>query len=254
MKTALLSLLAGGLLAPCAVADLVEVTVTGEVGFSVIGGDHSGVSPGDPVVMRFVLDSAEFADSPNFPTRGYTIDPATFEMSVGGAAVVLEDPQPFGPAYFVIRDNDPAVDGFLISRNIDVPLPVQVDIPGLAPTHDLDFLVTYPETQVSSLDLLDAAGSYDFTGVSVFGWTLSLFGGIGAEYIYEGMTIAVVPDGGCNDADLAEPIGVLDLADVQAFIGGFTNGDPIADLAPPSGVFDLADVQAFVGAFLAGCT
>ena len=156
MKTALLSLLAGGLLAPCAVADLVEVTVTGEVGFSVIGGDHSGVSPGDPVVMRFVLDSAEFADSPNFPTRGYTIDPATFEMSVGGAAVVLEDPQPFGPAYFVIRDNDPAVDGFLISRNIDVPLPVQVDIPGLAPTHDLDFLVTYPETQVSSLDLLDA--------------------------------------------------------------------------------------------------
>jgi hypothetical protein len=54
-------------------------------------------------------------------------------------------------------------------------------------------------------------------------------------------------------ADLAPPAGVLDLADVQAFIAGFTGQDPIADLAPPFGVFDLADLQAFVGAFLAGC-
>jgi hypothetical protein len=58
---------------------------------------------------------------------------------------------------------------------------------------------------------------------------------------------------GCNDADLAEPFGVLDLADVQAFIAGFVAQDPIADLAPPTGVWDLADVQAFVAAFTAGC-
>jgi hypothetical protein len=58
---------------------------------------------------------------------------------------------------------------------------------------------------------------------------------------------------GCNPADLAEPFGVLDLADVQAFVGGFVTQDPIADLAAPEGVFDLADVQAFVGAFNAGC-
>lgn len=54
-------------------------------------------------------------------------------------------------------------------------------------------------------------------------------------------------------ADLAPPAGVLDLADVQAFVTGFVAMDPIADLAAPFGVFDLGDLQAFVGAFNAGC-
>ena len=58
---------------------------------------------------------------------------------------------------------------------------------------------------------------------------------------------------GCVAADVAEPFGVLDLADVQAFIGGFASQDPIADIAEPSGVWDLADVQAFIGSFNAGC-
>ncbi len=58
---------------------------------------------------------------------------------------------------------------------------------------------------------------------------------------------------GCNDADLAEPFGVLDLSDITAFIGAFTQADPAADLAAPFGVFDLADITAFVGAFTAGC-
>ncbi len=53
-------------------------------------------------------------------------------------------------------------------------------------------------------------------------------------------------------ADLAEPFGVLDLADVQGFVESFTTGAPLADLNG-DGVFDLADVQAYVTAFLAGC-
>ena len=59
--------------------------------------------------------------------------------------------------------------------------------------------------------------------------------------------------GPCNPADLAEPFGVLDLADISAFVGGFVALDPASDLAPPFGVFDLSDVVAFVGAFTAGC-
>lgn len=47
--------------------------------------------------------------------------------------------------------------------------------------------------------------------------------------------------------------GILDLADVQAFITAFTSGNPAADLAPPFGVLDLADVQAFIASFVAGC-
>ena len=63
------------------------------------------------------------------------------------------------------------------------------------------------------------------------------------------------PDGGTDvcAADIAEPTGVLDLSDLQAFVGAFMAGDPIADLAEPFGVLDLGDVQSFVTVFLAGC-
>jgi hypothetical protein len=58
---------------------------------------------------------------------------------------------------------------------------------------------------------------------------------------------------GCNLADLAEPFGVLDLADITTFIAAFTTANPVADIAPPFGVFDLADITAFVSEFTAGC-
>lgn len=57
----------------------------------------------------------------------------------------------------------------------------------------------------------------------------------------------------CSIADLAEPLGVLDLADVQTFASAFIAQNPAADLAPPFGVYDLNDIQAFNGAFTAGC-
>ncbi|MBZ0171403.1 MAG: hypothetical protein K8E66_03395 [Phycisphaerales bacterium] len=63
----------------------------------------------------------------------------------------------------------------------------------------------------------------------------------------------IAASGGCNEADVAEPFDVLDLADVQAFVAAFVGGDPLADVAPPFGVLDLADVQAFISAFIAGC-
>lgn len=54
-------------------------------------------------------------------------------------------------------------------------------------------------------------------------------------------------------ADLAAPFGILDLSDINAFIGGFVAQDPIADVAAPFGVFDLADIGSFIAAFQAGC-
>ena len=61
------------------------------------------------------------------------------------------------------------------------------------------------------------------------------------------------PTFSCNIADLAEPFGVLDLDDADAFIGAFLAGDSAADLVAPIGVIDLDDVDAFIAAFLAGC-
>ena len=46
---------------------------------------------------------------------------------------------------------------------------------------------------------------------------------------------------------------LLDLADIQAFVGSFVNQAPAADVADPITVFDLADLQTFLGAFLGGC-
>lgn len=54
-------------------------------------------------------------------------------------------------------------------------------------------------------------------------------------------------------ADLADPAGVLDLADIQAFVTAFVAMGGVADLAPPAGVFDLSDIEAFVTSFTAGC-
>ena len=47
--------------------------------------------------------------------------------------------------------------------------------------------------------------------------------------------------------------GILDLADVQSFIGAFLKQNFVADVADPIGVYDLADLQTYIQAFTAGC-
>lgn len=64
--------------------------------------------------------------------------------------------------------------------------------------------------------------------------------------------LAFVPQDSPCPADLAEPFGLLDLADITAFATGFLAMDPIADLIVDS-LFDLSDINAFVTAFTAGC-
>ncbi|USO00279.1 MAG: hypothetical protein H6810_06370 [Phycisphaeraceae bacterium] len=56
----------------------------------------------------------------------------------------------------------------------------------------------------------------------------------------------------CNQADLAEPFGLLDLADINAFVAGFLANDTIADI-DGNGLFDLTDLNLFVVAFIGGC-
>lgn len=52
-------------------------------------------------------------------------------------------------------------------------------------------------------------------------------------------------------ADLNQD-GILDLADVNLFAGGFLANDPTADLNG-DGVFDLSDINLFIEAFASGC-
>lgn len=60
-----------------------------------------------------------------------------------------------------------------------------------------------------------------------------------------------VEDLGCP-ADLAPPFGILDLADVAAFVIGFVEQHPISDL-DGNGIFDLADIGIFIESFISGC-
>ena len=59
--------------------------------------------------------------------------------------------------------------------------------------------------------------------------------------------------GGCSPADLAEPFGIVDIDDVDAFIDAFLTGDSAADFVAPFGIVDIDDVDEFIVLFLAGC-
>ncbi|MEM1185767.1 MAG: laminin B domain-containing protein [Planctomycetota bacterium] len=65
-------------------------------------------------------------------------------------------------------------------------------------------------------------------------------------------TVSLVA-GNCNPADLALPFGLLDLADIDAFIAAFVAEDALADIVAPFGVIDLGDIDAFIASFLGGC-
>jgi len=186
---------AAGIIAAGAHATLVQIDVNGVVGFNVIQGNQAGIPAGSPVVMSFQVDSEVFQNSASFPTRGYNVILPSFSLLVGGAPIIIDDPQPDGTtAYFVLRNNDPVVDGFFLSPSVDIDFPVSVHVPGLVPAHELSYAVTYESgTQLSSLDITDAVGFYDLNGLSVFNWGVGRFGNFGAEYSFQSMTISIVP-------------------------------------------------------------
>jgi hypothetical protein len=196
--TAALALLALLPLAPLAAqAEEVRVTVTGVVDFNVIAGGMAGIPSGAPVSMAFSVDSDNFLNSTSFPTRGYAVDLASFSMTVGGTSVLMDIPQPApGSAYFVLRNNDPAIDGFFLSPGVDVDFPLSVHIPGLAPAHELSFKHTLADgITLSSVIILDAVGTYNLsTNVSSYLFGIGRFGNLGAEYVPQQLTISVVPE------------------------------------------------------------
>lgn len=176
-------------------AGIVTVTITGEVEYNQITfPPFGGNGAGSPVTLTFTLDSHVFTNSPNFPTRGYAIDPASFVLTVGSAVVGLQSPFPAGEtAYFVLRNNDPAVDGFFIATSVDFPIGVPLSVSGQFGALENDFSVGYTGDTLSSLDILDALGSYDFTGLTNFNWTINdgPFGPVGI--VFGSMTIVPAP-------------------------------------------------------------
>ena len=75
----------------------------------------------------------------------------------------------------------------------------------------------------------------------------------GIEVDFDDVRLDATPaDPACNPAELAEPFGVLDLADIGAFVDAFQAGGPGADLNGDT-LIDLSDISVFVTAFTSGC-
>lgn len=156
-------------------AQVLDVTVTGEIEFNLVSTGPIAQAPvGGAASITFQVDASDFVDSPNFPTRGYAIQPGTFALDLGPGSVPLANPFPPGQtAYFVIRNDDPAVDGFFIATSVDFPIGVPLNLQGGFGAFGLDFSVTYTGDTLDSLDVSDAVGDYDFTGLTVFGFNIS---------------------------------------------------------------------------------
>ena len=176
-------------------AEIVLVEIAGTVEFNQVAAPPIGsLGAGTSVVLSFLLDSDDFANSPTYPTRGYVIDQASFSLAGGGVSVGLQSPFPAGEVpYFVIRNDDPAVDGFFIARSVDFPIGVPLGQAGFFERFSHDFSVTYGGGLLESLDILDAVGTYAYDGLKGYNWTIDDGPASPVSIGFESISISVVP-------------------------------------------------------------
>jgi hypothetical protein len=148
------------------------------------------VTVGSPAHTSFQVDSNNFINSSTFPVRGYSIVPGTFMTTLGSTPVALSPvtvpPRPF----FSIRNDDPQVDGFLISHGVDFVNPT----PTTYSSANFSFVCSYPKTMLNSVDIMNALGSYSMSGISLIEYDLEFGESIGVDISYNNMTIAAVPE------------------------------------------------------------
>jgi hypothetical protein len=172
----------------------VEVEATGQVVFNGIGAPPlSEVNAGDSVVMTFTVDSDNFVDGIPGDVRGYEIIQSSFSVVFGGDITQgLLDPFPGGQTpYFGIIDGFPVSDGFFVSTSTVSPggVPLEQD------PFNLNLSLGYTGDTLSSLDILDAVGTYDFDGLTSFGFNLwSVFpDNVALGIDFQQMTITAIP-------------------------------------------------------------
>lgn len=177
-----------------AAADEFVVQINGDV-FSnqITSGLLGNVNAGESVSYAFTVDSDNFVNGA-FPTRGYEIDLTTFNLNFSGGTSIGVSPAFAGPAYFVLRNNDPVVDGFFLSQGLDLPTGIPLDQIGAFGNFGAAFSVGYTGDTLDSLDIADALGTYDFTGLTNFGMGVDdgpFEGVLGIDF--SSMTITIIP-------------------------------------------------------------
>ena len=239
-KSIVIAIVTACLMSASATAATVHVKITGTVEWNLFTtGPLAVVDDGDAVVTEFDVDSNVFVNSPSFPTRGYTMNPANFTMTLGAASVGLSNSQ---TSYFVIRNNDPAVDGFFISTNIDLPLKVPMTVPNVR----MDFLRTFNIGTVwPSLNILDALGSYGFENMSSFNWTFDVGASQPLGILYETITLTEVEQ--CP-ADVTGD-GTVNIQDLLFVVAHWNEGAGSPADVNGDNTVNILDLLAVVGAW-----
>jgi Dockerin type I domain len=202
-----------GLAATSTPAAIVHVHATGPIDYNqFINGPLHGIPAGTPCTMDFDVDSDVYVNSPTYPTRGYPINQSSFVIMVGSVPVGLASPFPAGQTpYFVIRNNDPAVDGFFIATNTDFLSGVPLNTSNI----NLHFLRTFTVgTMWPSVNILDALGSYGFEFMSSYEWTFNVGPGTPLEIAYQTISLTLVQPcpadvNGSHSVDIDDLLGVI---------------------------------------------
>jgi len=194
MKWTTVILAVSMLVVTTASADVITVTATGQVIFNGIGDPPlGGVGAGDTVEMSFEVDSDVFLDGVPGDTRGYEIDQSSFSLTFDTpASVGLLNPFPGGETpYFTLVDGFPVSDGFYVSTSPFSPGGVPLE----QEPFSTNLEIGYEGDTLSSLDILDALGTYDFDGLTSFGFTIwSIFpDNVAMEMDFVQMTIVPEP-------------------------------------------------------------
>ncbi len=166
------------------------------------------VHAGDAASISFLLDSNVYMNDPDgLPTRGYSIDQPSFTATFGPSSLGLANPFPAGDPMFILRNNDPAADGFFLSTGTAWDAPLAMSEDGFFGPLGCHFAVGYLGDTLTSLDITDAVGTYDYDGLTNFYWSTD-DGGMDPMWInIDHMTISLVP----APATLAllAPLGLL---------------------------------------------
>src|SRR5262245_66619706 len=86
--------------------DIVTVDIKGSVEWNFITAAPLGLAHvNDAAELTFTIDSNNFVNNPNSPTRGYPIDKNSFVLKFPNTQIGLLNPYPAGQTpYFVLRN------------------------------------------------------------------------------------------------------------------------------------------------------
>ena len=184
------------------------------------------------------------------------------EVSASSGVNGVNTPVPDNDAAGVVRTT--TIDEDITLEAVELIISIDTTYRG-----DLEILLTAPSGTVSRVsaggrnDSGNSLVDYIFTSKRHWGessagtWTVQVAdvaSSDNATFVdFEVRVYGTEASPACSIADLASAFGVLDIADIDAFIGAFLANDPGADLTPPFGILDVTDVDAFIGAFIAGC-